>query len=309
MRKLKRSVIKEEFVAITGNYKLALVLNQLLYWTERVGRKRYNKFIKEESTRVIGEAENLEGGWVYKNAEELSEELMINVSGVTVRNYLKELIDLGYILERKNPNNDWDKTKQYRVLLLEVIRDLEKEGYTLEGYSYSLESLKSQKLKNLGSKENNLGSKQNNLGAITETTTETTSTDITISSKDYTPAAKNEQENTDEIPYGKIVFYLNEKADREFKHTTKKTRRKIRARYDEGFGFSDFLTVIDKKVADWINDSDMSKYLRPETLFGTKFESYVNEPWPDDYDDDPEGFDQLKEIWGELEEEEEFING
>ena len=39
----------------------------------------------------------------------------------------------------------------------------------------------------------------------------------------------------------------------------------------------DFKTVIDKKADDWIG-TDMEKYLRPETLFGTKFESYLNQP-------------------------------
>ena len=31
-------------------------------------------------------------------------------------------------------------------------------------------------------------------------------------------------------------------------------------------------------MLDWLNDKTMKKYLRPETLFGTKFESYLNQP-------------------------------
>ena len=40
----------------------------------------------------------------------------------------------------------------------------------------------------------------------------------------------------------------------------------------------DFKTVIDKKCAEWLQDGNMVQYLRPETLFGTKFETYLNQP-------------------------------
>lgn len=39
----------------------------------------------------------------------------------------------------------------------------------------------------------------------------------------------------------------------------------------------DFEKVIDTKTAQWLNDPIMNKFLRPETLFGPKFESYLNE--------------------------------
>lgn len=77
--------------------------------------------------------------------------------------------------------------------------------------------------------------------------------------------------------YQSIISYLNEKAGTSFKHSTKKTRSLIHARLSEGFTADDFETVIDNKVTDWINDPERVKYLRPETLFGTKFEGYLNE--------------------------------
>jgi len=51
----------------------------------------------------------------------------------------------------------------------------------------------------------------------------------------------------------------------------------IKARIADGFTIKDFETVIQKKADEWLK-TDMSKYLRPETLFGTKFESYLNQP-------------------------------
>lgn len=74
-----------------------------------------------------------------------------------------------------------------------------------------------------------------------------------------------------------IIDYLNEKTDSHYKATTPKTKQLVQARLKEGFTVDDFKTVIDKKTATWLNDNKMNKYLRPLTLFGTKFEDYLNE--------------------------------
>ena len=69
---------------------------------------------------------------------------------------------------------------------------------------------------------------------------------------------------------------MNLKANTNYKSTTSKTQTLIKARYNEGFIIDDFKKVIDNKTSEWKN-TDMAKYLRPETLFGTKFESYLNQ--------------------------------
>ena len=73
-----------------------------------------------------------------------------------------------------------------------------------------------------------------------------------------------------------VITYLNEKANTNFKPCTDKTKRCIKARVNEGFTLEDFKKVIDKKVNSWMG-TEWQKYLRPETLFGTKFEGYLNE--------------------------------
>ena len=75
--------------------------------------------------------------------------------------------------------------------------------------------------------------------------------------------------------YNLVVSYLNEKAGTKYKPTTAKTKTAIHARVAEGFTLDDFKTVIDKKCKEWIG-TEYEKYLRPETLFGTKFEGYLN---------------------------------
>lgn len=73
-----------------------------------------------------------------------------------------------------------------------------------------------------------------------------------------------------------VVSYLNEKLGTRYKTTTESTRKLINARLKEGFTLDDFKAVIDAKHAQWGNDPKMAEYLRPSTLFGTKFEGYLN---------------------------------
>ena len=74
-----------------------------------------------------------------------------------------------------------------------------------------------------------------------------------------------------------IINYLNNITNSSYRENTPKTRTLILARFKEGFNVDDFKKVIDNKAKTWLGDSVMCKYLRPETLFGTKFESYLNE--------------------------------
>lgn len=96
-------------------------------------------------------------------------------------------------------------------------------------------------------------------------------TDINTDNK---PKDIVEQSST--MPYKEIVSYLNLKADTNYRASGKKTQSLIKARFNEGFTEQDFYKVIDNKSSEWLG-SDMAKYLRPETLFGTKFESYLNQ--------------------------------
>lgn len=76
----------------------------------------------------------------------------------------------------------------------------------------------------------------------------------------------------------KIIDYLNSKCNTNYRSSTKKTRTLINARLREGYSEEDFKNVIDKKARQWLKDKEMCKFLRPETLFGNKFEGYLNEP-------------------------------
>lgn len=76
--------------------------------------------------------------------------------------------------------------------------------------------------------------------------------------------------------YSRVVERLNEKTGSNFRANNKKTRSLISARIKEGYNEDDFFKVIDNMCREWLQDVKMQKYLRPETLFGTKFEGYLN---------------------------------
>ena len=78
--------------------------------------------------------------------------------------------------------------------------------------------------------------------------------------------------------FQEIITYLNDKAGTGYRASSKKTQSCIHARFKEGFTIDDFKTVIDKKCMQWIG-TEFEKFLRPETLFGTKFEGYLNEKY------------------------------
>lgn len=171
---LKRVVIKEELVALTGNYIDAILLQQFIYWSERV--RDFDKFIKQETDR----AEKYDpqhtprikatNGWIYKTSEELSSETMIGLSPSNTRKHIKSLVEKGWISERNNPKYKWDKTLQYRLDLIKVQNNLHKLGYSLEGYKADVSAFSV--LENGYSELENQTSQ--NRKAIPETTTDIT---------------------------------------------------------------------------------------------------------------------------------------
>ena len=83
-------------------------------------------------------------------------------------------------------------------------------------------------------------------------------------------------EEDEVIPYKEIIEYLNTKTGKNYRDNVQKNKSLIKARWSEGYRLDDFKQVIDNTVTDW-SGTKYAKYLRPETLFGTKFDSYLNQ--------------------------------
>lgn len=87
---------------------------------------------------------------------------------------------------------------------------------------------------------------------------------------------KNNMSSSEKIPYSEIISYLNQVTNKKYK-VTQKWKDLIKARWNEGQRLDDFKKVINVKSSQWLNDSNMNKYLRPQTLFGNKFDDYLQE--------------------------------
>ena len=73
-----------------------------------------------------------------------------------------------------------------------------------------------------------------------------------------------------------IINFLNDSTGKSYKATSKVATININARLKEGYTKDDFIKVISVKATKWLN-TKFEDYLTPNTLFGNKFESYLNE--------------------------------
>lgn len=85
-----------------------------------------------------------------------------------------------------------------------------------------------------------------------------------------------------------IIEYLNKITGAKYKTNTPVTVKNINARLKEGFTLENFKYVIDVKWNEWKgkftkDGKSCEDWMRPITLFGTKFEGYLNQAKPDPY--------------------------
>lgn len=99
---------------------------------------------------------------------------------------------------------------------------------------------------------------------------------ININTNSYIQNNKRDirESHTEEAKH--VIDYLNQQAGTHFKYS-QTSMKHIIARFNDGFTVSECEEVIDKKCIEWLRDPKMQKYLRPETLFGSKFEGYLNQ--------------------------------
>ena len=74
-----------------------------------------------------------------------------------------------------------------------------------------------------------------------------------------------------------VIDDLNLVLGTSYKPTTKQTQDLIKARLNDSFTLEDFKVVHRKMLRAWGADDKMVKFLRPITLYGNKFEGYLNQ--------------------------------
>ncbi len=75
-------------------------------------------------------------------------------------------------------------------------------------------------------------------------------------------------------PYQDIIEDLNNRSKRKHQWWAEDTKKKIKARFNEGFTLEDFIYVNKVKTEEWLNNPKMDQYLRPKTLYGPNFKEY-----------------------------------
>ena len=83
-------------------------------------------------------------------------------------------------------------------------------------------------------------------------------------------------------PSDEIIIILEDlnkriKSEKGFSPLVQYNQNLIKARMSEGYTVEDFILVNKKKCEQWMNDSEMAQYLRPQTLYSNKFEGYLNQ--------------------------------
>ena len=218
----------------------AIVLQQVHYW------------LSTSQHRIDGKV------WVYNSYEAWNEQFPF-WSFSMVKRVIRSLEKGGYLLSGNFNKSQMDQTKWYSIdydkleqLELKVVTECEGE----EGKSD--DSMLHQETMN-GSKGADEGNGLNK--PIPKSTTKNT-TKITTNNHSF---------------YKKVIDYLNTQNNSRFQENNRKTQSLLRARLKEGYTLEDFQKVIDTKVSEWRHHPQMSKYIRPETLFGNKFESYLHQ--------------------------------
>ncbi|MBP9776868.1 MAG: hypothetical protein KBD36_03385 [Alphaproteobacteria bacterium] len=128
------SLIRNELATLTGKHAHAVILNQLLYWTQRT--KDFHLMLEEEKKKSGAKSDSPQYGWIYKTASDLVAETMLSIDRTTIRRYVQCLIAKGWIQTRVNPQSRWDRTTQYRVNVKKIQEDLIALGHKLSELAF-----------------------------------------------------------------------------------------------------------------------------------------------------------------------------
>ena len=205
---------------------------------------RYDHNLKANEKLMYGEITALASKKGYCWAENRYFAELYDVHKITISKWLKNLEDNGYIRTELKYVHGTKQVSKRLIYINDTPISQNAKGYESNDY---------------------------------EPVSQKTKEELSITSNNNTRDIKTMSRNSTRIPYKEIIDYLNEKTGRKYKHTAIANQRVIKARMNEGYTLEEFKTVIDKKTVEWENDVKMKKFLRPETLFGTNFDRYLNE--------------------------------
>ncbi len=200
----------------------------------------------------------------------------INASKSTAQSVIKSLLGKGFLVKRDNYINNV-KFCEYRTAIPE---DAGREnpdtvpdsgmGHTENRYGGVPDSGTNNNIYNTN---NNLEDNKYILSGTPDDARGSASCPDSVQKKKTRPKPKNHPEEIRQI-----IEYFNSICGTDYKYQSEATAKLINARLNDGFTVEDFRKVIDTKHAEWSDNPDMCRYLRPQTLFKpSHFENYLNQ--------------------------------
>lgn len=246
------------------------------YYSILTANVRYDKNLKANEKLLFSEITALSNKYGYCTASNRYFAELYQVTERVIRKWISDLAQLGYL----------------KIILVS------KDGKIIGRKMYPSNNFREEQMFQGGTNVPGVGNKcsaeggTNVLLNITSNNNTSNNNNNILSGKEPDPEEKENSEftqktsdskkskttsKTEDIPYDRVIKYLNAKAGTNYRATNKATQRLIKARFTEGMTTKDFKKVIDNKCDDWLKDPKMCEYLRPATLFGSKFESYLNQ--------------------------------
>lgn len=260
------------------------------YYSILTASVRYDKDLNANEKILFSEITALSNKYGYCTASNNYFAELYSMSKSSISRWITHLNQAGYlkVILIKDDNQVIGR-KMYPISNPKT-KDNKKEG---EGYTHSVGGVYAEthipytqkciypiRRNAKGNNTSNNNTSNNNIlsGKEPDPTPEPEEKENTESTQKTSDSKKSKTTSkTDDIPYDRVIKYLNAKAGTNYRATSKATQRLIKARFNEGMTTKDFKKVIDNKCNDWLKDPKMCGYLRPATLFGSKFESYINQ--------------------------------
>ena len=223
----------------------AIFVQQLHYWLLK------SKNVYEEKL------------WVYKTLDEWIEQDFPFMSKSTLKRTISDLKKRDLIVTKTFNKMKIDKTNWYTI-------------------NYNNEALKDDKRLNfpLGQNEPSRSSKRTDALVQNEPTNNQRIHRDNIYSPDNSINGSSEEKPKQVVMTNEhkiAIDYLNQKAGTRYEYNSSKTITLLNTLFKKGYAIEDIKKVIDTKCKEWLPQETMKKYLRPRTLFGNKFEDYLNQ--------------------------------
>lgn len=132
---MRKAVLREDLMKVTGDVVQAMVLGQMLYWTKHLDK--VNDWLFEENKRLAEydlPQHEYNYGWIYKSARQMREDLMNAFSEDAIQRSFSALTKSGVLLKRNNPICGYDRKLQYRIDLLLLRRKLREIGFEMTDF-------------------------------------------------------------------------------------------------------------------------------------------------------------------------------